>query len=186
MRGVKSLIGVALVSAGVMAAPAPQDVPLEELLIRLADYVDVFERDLAAVVSEETYEQQVAALGPLPAELRRLKSEVLLTRTGELGWVAFRDVIEVDGKPLTDRADRLLQLFLKPTGDAPAQVRRIIEESAKHNLGWIRRTINVPTMVIQFAKRSEQQRSQCPGCSGRLTRLRRPGRSGSRRPRGES
>jgi hypothetical protein len=160
MPAVKVLIGVAIVSAGVLAAPAPQDVPLSDLLTRMGQYVEAFERDLATVVSEEVYEQTVAAQEPLPAEQRRMKSEVLLTKTGEMGWIAFRDVIEVDGTPLTDRADRLLQLFLKPTGDTRAQISRIMEESAKYNLGWVRRTINVPTMVLQFAKPGEQKRSE--------------------------
>jgi hypothetical protein len=160
MGGSRCLVAVALVFAGLLATPVAQDVPIEELLVRLGGYVETFERELATVVSEEIYEQTVAPQHPFPPEQRRLKSEVLLTRTGELGWVVFRDVIEVDGTPLTGRADRLLQLFLKPSGDVAAQVLRIVEESAKYNLGWIRRTVNVPTMVLQFAKRNEQARSQ--------------------------
>jgi hypothetical protein len=157
------LVAVVLASMSVVTArPAhpAQNVPLAELLARMGQYVEVFERDLATIVSDEVYEQTVARQGLLPAAVRRLKSEVLLTKTGDMGWVAFRDVIEVDGKPLTDRADRLLQLFLKPTGDVRAQISRIMDESAKYNLGWIRRTINVPTMVLQFAKPGEQARSQ--------------------------
>lgn len=144
---------------------APQDVPLETLVARLADYIDAYERDLAAVVSEEHYVQEVTGQSTLWPGMRTLKSEFLLTRVstpaeGESTWVAFRDVFEVDGTPVQDRSDRLIQLFLKPTGDSMTQVHRIVEESAKHNLGWVRRTINVPTMVLQFAKRSEQARSQ--------------------------
>ena len=160
MTRLRFLAAVALASTGAVAARPAQDVPLADLLARMGQYVETFERDLATVVSEEVYEQAIAEQGPLPAAARRLKSEVLLTKTGEMGWVAFRDVTEVDGKLLTDRADRLLQLFLKPTGDVRAQISRIMDESAKYNLGWIRRTINVPTMVLQFAKPGEQRQSQ--------------------------
>lgn len=156
-------VGVLLASALVLAVP--QEVPLETLQARLADYIDAYERDLAAVVSEEHYVQEMTGQSALWPGLRTLKSEFLLTRVsspaeGDSGWVAFRDVYEVDGTPVQDRSDRLIQLFLKPTGDSLTQVHRIVEESAKHNLGWVRRTVNVPTMVLQFGKHSEQARSQ--------------------------
>jgi hypothetical protein len=154
------LVVVTLIWIGAVAGLRAQDVPLEELLRRMGDYVEAYERYLSAVVSEESYEQTVAPMGMLRADLRRLKSEVLLTRIGDEGWVAFRDVVEVDGKPVTDRADRLVQLFLKPTGDSTEQFYRIVQASAQYNLGWVRRSINVPTMVLQFAKAKEQHRSQ--------------------------
>ncbi|MCR4373614.1 MAG: hypothetical protein NUW22_02075 [Acidobacteria bacterium] len=159
LAGLLVSTGAAVTLATVWAAPA-QDVPLEELLARLGAYVVAYERDMAAVVSEETYEQTVAPQGMLAAGFRKLKAEVLMARTGETGWVTFRDVVEVDGRAVTDRADRLIQLFITPTGDSGEQVMRIIEASAKYNLGWVRRTINYPTMVLEFARPGEQARSQ--------------------------
>lgn len=152
-----------LASSYVMAAP--QDTSLEALTERLAAYVETYERELAAVVSEEHYSQELSGASSLWASKRVLRSEFLLTRgpseaEGAAGWVAFRDVFEVDGTPVQDRSDRLIQLFIKPSGDALDQVNRIVEASAAHNLGWVRRTVNVPTMVLQFARRSEQSRSQ--------------------------
>lgn len=160
MRGWRYLITGTAVSIGTVAALAAQDVSFDDLLARMGAYVVAFERDMAAVVSEETYEQAVAQQGLLAAGLRNLKSEVLMARTAETGWVTFRDVIEVDGRAVTDRADRLLQLFIKPAGDSGEQVMRIIEASAKYNLGWVRRTINYPAMVLEFARPVEQKRSQ--------------------------
>ncbi|MBM3751056.1 MAG: hypothetical protein FJW21_07725 [Acidimicrobiia bacterium] len=166
--GLRTAFGVALqltvLASGLLLA-APQDVPLETLQARLADYIEAYERDLAAVVSEEHYVQESTGQSTLWPGMRTLKSEFLLTRVstpaeGDSGWVAFRDVFEVDGTPVQDRSGRLIQLFLTPTGDSLTQVHRIVEESAKHNLGWVRRTVNVPTMVLQFGKRSEQARSQ--------------------------
>lgn len=147
-------------SAAVLAAP--QDLPLETLLERLGTYIDTFERDLSAVVSEEHYTQETTGGSSLWPASRILRSEFLLTKVSadSSEWVAFRDVFEVDGKPVQDRSDRLVQLFLKPSGDALDQVNRIVAESAKHNLGWVTRTINVPTMVLVFAKRDQQARSQ--------------------------
>jgi hypothetical protein len=158
-----SLVATWLLSALVMAAP--QDVPIETLLDRLATYIEEFERDLSAVVAEEHYVQDVSGSSSSWPVSRVLKSDFLLTRITSREaegprWVGFRDVFEVDGEPVQDRSDRLMQLFITPTGDVGEQVTRIMEASASHNLGWVQRTINIPTMVLQFAKGTEQGRSQ--------------------------
>ncbi len=167
MRKIVSVIVCGLVSAGLVlsAQDAPEsqqklDTSIEALLERLGSYVDKYERDLAAVVSEERYEQEVAASAGLDGQKRALRSDLLLAKAGDLGWVAFRDVFEVDGREVRDRNDRLVDLFLKPTGDSADQVRKIVEASARMNLGWVTRNINVPTMVLQFGKTSEQHRSE--------------------------
>jgi hypothetical protein len=161
MTRVPLLLGcVLLASAAVWAAP--QDVPLDTLLERLGSYIETYERDLSAVVSEEHYTQETTGGTSLWPSSRILKSEFLLTKANAESseWIAFRDVFEVDGKPVQDRSDRLVQLFLKPSGDTVAQINRIVVESSKHNLGWVSRTINVPTMVLAFGKRQHQYRSQ--------------------------
>lgn len=136
------------------------DTSLPALLQRLGAYVEDYEKKLAAVVSEEMYLQEVAAQGGVGAQKQVLRSDLLLTKAGDAGWVAFRDVFEVDGEPVRDRDDRLAKLFLNPTGDTREQVQRIVESSARLNLGWVTRNINVPTMVLQLAKPSEQDRSE--------------------------
>lgn len=157
----RTLICCALSASAVVWA-APQDVPLDTLLERLGTYIDTYERDLSAVVSEEHYTQETTGGTTFWPASRILKSEFLLTKASadSAEWVAFRDVFEVDGRPVQDRSDRLVQLFLKPSGDTPDQISRIVAESAKHNLGWVTRTINVPTMVLVFGKREQQARSQ--------------------------
>jgi len=152
------------VTAGLLSTqaqtPAPRDNSLPALLTRLGQYIDQYERDLAAVVSEEHYLQQVAQLNGMFGDRRELKSDLLVSKAGDLGWVAFRDVFEVDGKEVRDRSDRLVELFIKPTGTSQSQVQKIVAESARLNLGWISRNINVPTMALQFGRTSEQARSQ--------------------------
>lgn len=140
--------------------PADSDNSLPALLVRLGAYVDQYERDLAAVVSEEQYWQEVTTLNGMFGDKRHLRSDLLLSKAGDLGWVAFRDVFEVDGKEVRDRSDRLMNLFLKPTGDSLDQLRKIVAESARLNVGWVNRNINVPTMVLQFARTAEQKRSE--------------------------
>jgi len=140
--------------------PAPKlDTSLDALLERMGEYIETFERQLAAVVAEEDYTQEVAEYAGVPAQVRVLRSDLLLTKAGDAGWVAYRDVYEVDGKEVRDRSDRLMNLFLKPTDDSNTQVKRIIEESTRLNLGWVSRNINVPTMVLEFGKPLQQYRS---------------------------
>lgn len=136
------------------------DTSLPALLDRLGRYVDQYEQDLAAVVSEEHYWQEITATNGMFGQKRELKSDFLLSKAGDMGWVAFRDVFQVDGQEVRDRTDRLVNLFLKPTGDSQEQVSKIVSESARLNVGWVNRNINVPTMVLQFAKSAEQFRSE--------------------------
>jgi hypothetical protein len=135
------------------------DTSLPALLDRLGRYVDQYEQDLATVVSEEDYRQEVTGKSGLFGEKRELKSDFLLSKTGDR-WIAFRDVLAVNGQEVNDRPDRLVNLFLKPTGDSKEQINKIVAESARHNVGWVNRNINVPTMVLQFAKSTEQSRSE--------------------------
>jgi len=156
-----ALIACGLWMGALAQVAAQADVPLDTLLQRLGDYVQRYERDTAAVVSEEQYWQHMDAADRLtPAERLVLKSDVLMAYAGDLGWVAFRDVFEADGAAVRDRDDRLTQLFLHPAADSRTQVERIAEASSRFNLGWVRRTINIPTMVLAFASPREQHRSQ--------------------------
>lgn len=163
----RSAIWTAVFLALVCAAGFPGSAQQAELdnslpaqLGRLGKYVDQYEHDLAAVVSEETYLQEVSQINGMFGDKRLLRSDVLLTKAGDLGWVAFRDVLEVDGKEVGDQKDRLLQLFVKPTSDSKDLLNKIVAESARLNLGWVNRNINVPTMVLQFARSTEQHRSE--------------------------
>ena len=153
---------VALVGASLLPLRAQQDIDtsLPALLSRMGAYVDQYERELAAVVSEELYFQEVSAVNGVFGDKRYLKSDVLISSAGEFGWVAFRDVMEVDGKQVNDRQDRLINLFVKPSGDSKEQVEKIVAESARLNIGWVNRNINVPTMVLQFATTAHQNRSE--------------------------
>ncbi len=154
---VSGLVGASLLS---LRAQDKLDNSLPALLDRLGKYVDQYEQDLAVVVSEEHYWQEVTTTNGMFGEKRELKSDFLLSKAGESGWIAFRDVLSVNGKEVNDRSDRLVKLFLKPTGDSKEQINRIVAESARHNVGWVNRNINVPTMVLQFAKSTQQNRSE--------------------------
>jgi hypothetical protein len=69
---------------------------------------------------------------------------------GPDGWVPFRDVFEVDGRPVRDRQDRLRTLFLENPEQALKEGRRITEEGARYNIGNVFRTLNLPTLALVF------------------------------------
>ena len=109
--------GTAVATAAGPAAPAQQKVPVETVVARAGEYVAKFVDAFSNVVAEERYTQDVSgtASGTARAGHRELRSDVLLLKVGgPLEWRPYRDVFEVDGKPVHNRDDRLMTLFQRP------------------------------------------------------------------------
>jgi len=125
-----------------------------------------YEKRFSMLVAEEDYYQRAErapqlgnanqARTPNPAgsfdignrRARRLRSDYLLVKSDEGGWLPFRDVFEVDGRKVRDREDRMVKLLLAPSPSALDQARRLMDESTRYNLGRIVRTINIPTLAV--------------------------------------
>lgn len=145
-------------AALVAQAPDVDRISVELLLGRAGWYVADFLEKFSNVVSEETYIQdssvpmQSSALLGRPgatARNRILKSDFLLVSVDSAqDWIPFRDVFEVDAQPIRDREQRLARLFLKPSEDSFEQAHRIQDESARYNLGNMRRTVNNPVLGL--------------------------------------
>lgn len=140
-----------------LRAPARRDPAVDAVVARVSDYVYNYGREVSAVVSEEVYEQRASlALATAPGQThqlpgtRRLVSDFLMVKLeGFDGWLPFRDVFEVDGVQVRDRDDRLRKLFLEaPPARAVETSNRILEESARYNIGNIRRNLNLPTLAL--------------------------------------
>jgi hypothetical protein len=140
-------------------APKPRQ-PLDEVLKSAGAYVDAFPVAAAGAVREESYSQQLHAIGAT----RHLRSDILIVPDRDNGWLEFRDVFEVDGKPVRDRTDRLVRLFATPTSDAAARAARIVAEGARFNLDplvnahRVSRTINIPTLSMWILRSPNQHR----------------------------
>ncbi len=155
---------VALTLGGPLRLTARQDQALSDILQRAGAYVEDFQRQLSGIVAEETYVQEVvpplgmnAGAGRL--QRRRLRSDLLLVRPeGAVTWVQFRDVFEVEGKPVRDREQRLIRLFLTSDVSSAKQVQEIRTESARYNIGGIVRTMNVPVLPLSVLAPSSQPR----------------------------
>jgi len=170
------------------AAPVPPPEPVGvdpgDMADRLADYAELFEREIAAVVAEERYVQIIhpwrgnpsgpqgePALtwrdpgekakqgGPIIAR-RQLLSDVVMVQLPGGAWLSYRDVAEVDGEPVGGRTDRVRDLLLSKGADRADQFRRINMESARYNLGDLRRELNLPTVTLSLLRRQNQARFQ--------------------------
>ncbi len=156
-------------TALVLTAAVPsraQELSLSEVLARASEYVTDFRRQLSGIVAEESYEQRARAnvtntlrgFG-FGEERRRLRSDFLLVQLeGEERYHKFRDVFEVNGRPVRDREERLTRLFLDNTASAAIQIQEIVSESARYNIGDIHRTLNTPTLALLILSSEYQPR----------------------------
>jgi hypothetical protein len=147
---------------------------LAALVARVGAYVERFQVEMEAAVLDESYVQvlrrpccrEPRAPGEDP-ELawqtsatvarakgviarRQLRAEVLLVRLPGGPRVGYRDVFEVEGKVLQDRAERVRRLFLSGTQESTLELGRIAAESARFNLGRLQRTTNLPTLPLLY------------------------------------
>ena len=132
-----------------------QDVTLETVLGRAAAYVEEYQRILGSVIAEEEYLQQYGEVS------RRTVSDLLLFSTPDPSqpWLAFRDVLSVDGAPVEDRQARLTELLSSSPEVSAERWERLVEESARFNIGPIFRNLNAPTMALQLLTPMDQMRS---------------------------
>jgi hypothetical protein len=165
MKRSSSLAAAALLLL-IASAPAAQEATLLIVLDRAGKYVVEFQRQLSGVVAEEAYVQSVRipfgtssrANQMLPTH-RELKSDLLLVKPpGVDRWLQFRDVFEVDGKPVRDRNERLMQLFVTPSSSSAGQAERILDESARYNIGNLQRTVNAPVLALVILDPRNQPR----------------------------
>jgi VWFA-related protein len=151
--------------------PKPADPELANLLERAGRYVTDYADRFRNVVAEEDYRQVVTPryqggrssslqTGDLErAARRRTRADlVFVTLPGVFSWATFRDVFEVDGVPVRDRDARLEKLFRTDPAGAADRARQIVQESARYNLGPIKRTLNIPTLPLLFLDPTNQAR----------------------------
>lgn len=84
--------------------------------------------------------------------LQTIKSDYLLVQLGGdgEGFMPFRDTYEVKGRKLRERDDRLLKLFTSNDKSRFEKAAAYSNDSAKHNLGNVARTINIPMLAMMF------------------------------------
>jgi VWFA-related protein len=128
----------------------PRDPALDELVQRVGRYVADYGQQASIIIGVEHYDQRLLATTGREVSRRQTTAEFALVKTADaMGWSGFRDVIEVDGRRIEDRKNRLQTLFRNGSPD-PGEARRIADESARFNLGPVRRNFNDPTAALFF------------------------------------
>jgi hypothetical protein len=156
----RALCAIALLPAtGTEAAPA-----LKDVLRAMSAYVQAYGEKTAIVVATERYEQEYTtnARGvdniSRPAQHRETVAEFAIVKTGPPeAWVGYRDVIEVDGRRVADRDDRLIDALTGGTAGWD-EARRLSGESSRFNIGPVLRNFNVPTTALFFFSRENLDR----------------------------
>jgi hypothetical protein len=153
------LRALCLLLALAIAAPAAAQPPSAfELVGRAGRYVSTFIDTFSNVVAEETYEQE--STWTRGGQRRELKSDFLLILPPDSTvWIPFRDVFEVDGRPVRDRQERLTKTLLQPTKSALDRAYQIAQEGARYNIeASMKRTINNPLLALAFVQTEAQAR----------------------------
>lgn len=154
MRAVLTAAVVA-VATGALAQPAGPE--LAQVLERLGAYVASYGEAASVIVSTEKYTQSLQWSDSAPTRPLQLEAEFAIVRVTGGGWTGFRDVVAVDGKPVHDRRNRLVELLTDTNGDA-SEATRIANESARFNIGPISRNFNVPTAALFFFRPQDHAR----------------------------
>jgi hypothetical protein len=136
--------------------PAPS---AQALLDAASDYARFAYPKLANLVATEEYVQERR----IEAKARRvLRSEFLLVQhpTEKRNWLAYRDVLEVDGKKLENHQERLQQLFVTPTIENWRLVGEIASASQQYHLDGANVSVTNPFVVVALIDRYYRPRLQ--------------------------
>ena len=170
----RSLVALALMMAP--TASEAQEPSLAGVLARATDYITALSDQLSGMVAEERYEQR--SMGPATSrpsgvfpsdtyQRRTLRSDYLLIQPeGSEQYFGFRDVFEVDGRPVRHREDRLSRLFLDPSVSVQAQAQGILADSARYNIGDVQRNVNTPTLALLFLRSAYKPRVEFERVTG--------------------
>jgi hypothetical protein len=152
------LLAVAVVAAAIPFSAASDKPSLKDVVRRVTQYVDEYGAKASIVVATERYAQASTGSGGGGDQKRVLVADFAIVKAeANHTWIGFRDVIEVDGKPLPDRENRLIDVLMSSSGSFD-EARRISDESARFNIGGLLRNFNVPTTVLFFFARENVDR----------------------------
>lgn len=115
-----------------LAAPLVVDAQSPDqatLMRRVGLYANWFVNQFSNVVSEERYEQGFS----VDRRKRLLTSDFMLVGYpgSKEAVLTFRDIREVDGKPIGDQTDRITRLFLQPFDSAVRRAQEIHREGLR-------------------------------------------------------
>ena len=173
MIRVAFLFALAVLATGSVTPASVQAPDLETVLSRAGEYVARYEPALGTVIAEEVYTQndrvpdlqrRDGARGggsvSFRYQRRRLRSDFLMIRLASQGdqWMGFRAVVDVDGRPVRDRLERLQEALEGSAETLVSRWRKLAEESARYNIGSFLRSTNVPTFALTILRDEHRRR----------------------------
>jgi hypothetical protein len=142
------LIAVCALAGGTLVGGQAR-APLSPFVERAAAYVAAYQRQLTAIVADETYTQRITGQIPFDATMprsRTVRSEIFfMFLPGERWWMAIRDVAAVDGRPAVERPDLRAALRALPAAEVAGRFKAY---NSRFNLGRVVRNFNEPTLSL--------------------------------------
>jgi hypothetical protein len=141
-----ALVAVIVVGASGLAQSRP-NTSVAAVVEAASTYVKTYQDQLTYVLADESYAQRILNQAPLDTSMprsRTLKSEMAFM-FADRTWMAIRDVMQVDGKPVDQRPDLRADLQLLP---APQVAGKFKSYNSRFNLGRVIRNFNEPTLSL--------------------------------------
>lgn len=150
----------------------------DDAFARATAYVARFEQSFSSVIWRERYEQQSRTRVKFGSSgnafwrvsgQRTLDADLFLVwLPHDASWIAVRDVIAVDGRPLP-AAERKLPSLLKADTIAIGRLEELAGENGRFNIGAIAHTFNEPTLALLLLDRQYRNRFTFTRGSSRST-----------------
>jgi hypothetical protein len=162
-------LAVVLFAVSAYAVPVEREPELKTVLQRAGEYASEYHTQLSTMVAEEWYVQRtgpdfsppsLVPRGRVGKRERVLKSDFAIVRefAGGSLWLGVREVFEIDGEKVAGARGRLQTVLTDSSLSVGARVRALADQQARHNLGDLYRTINVPTLALGFLLPDRQPR----------------------------
>jgi hypothetical protein len=147
--------GVALFSSAAVAPvggspetpQSRQETSIAAVVEAAANYVKEYQDQLTRILADESYTQQIRNQIPADPNMSRsrtLKSEIAFM-FADRTWMAIRDVMQIDGKPVSSRPDLRADLQLLPAAQVAGKFKTY---NSRFNLGRVIRNFNEPTLSL--------------------------------------
>jgi hypothetical protein len=150
MRAAALVLFAAVASAAAAPPAASRGQSVKDLVAAASRYVQRYQQEFQYLLADEDYSQARTIITrdqQTREETRNLRSELFLTFIpADNEWMAVRDVITVDGRPVPDRDN--LQRLLSQRGEVRGLIKELIARNARYNIGVVERNFNEPTLPL--------------------------------------
>jgi hypothetical protein len=157
------LIGLSL-AGGLQQPGAARDTSVKAVVAAAAAYVRAYERNLTSILADEAYTQRIVRQVPRDeqmAQQRMMTSEIFfMFAERDRAWMAIRDVMAVDGKPVADRPDLRAALQSLPASEVAETFKA---HNSRYNIGRVVRNFNEPTLALLVLDDTHRDRFRFSG-----------------------